>query len=125
MKSRNIKISIRVSEIEQDRVAELAHEVSMSVSNYGRSKMLGSPVNQVIVPSINLETYRALIDLKNELRTIGNNLNQSVKWMHNHQAVHPSMSETIIETQDQIEKANQILASLQLASLGVRVNHDR
>jgi MobC-like protein len=118
MKSRNLKVSIRVSADEQSEIMAIAHRTSMSVSNYGRKKMLGEPINQVIVPPINIDTYRALVDLKDEVRAIGQNLNQITRWMHSHQANPPLMVATIETTQHQIELANQILRQIQLASIG-------
>ena len=120
MKSRGLKLSIRVSATEQSEIVSLAHKTSMSVSTYGRKKLLGEPTNQIIVPEINLDTYRAIVDLTKEVRAVGQNLNQITKWMHSHQANPSSLLATIATTQQQIDTANQILRKVQIASVGIK-----
>ena len=118
MKSRDLKLSIRVSSSEQSEIVALASKTSMSVSNYARKKLLGEPTKQIIVPEINLESYRAIVDLSREIKTVGQNLNQTTKWMHSHRAAPPSLLTTIVTTQHQIERATQILRQIQLATVG-------
>jgi MobC-like protein len=120
MKSRNLKLSIRVSATEQSAVVAFAHKTSMSVSTFGRKKLLGEPINQIIVPEINLDTYRALVALTKEVRAVGQNLNQMIKWMQSHRAAPPSLLDTVATTQQQIETANQILRHIQIHSIGTR-----
>ena len=120
MKSRGLKLSIRVSASEQSAVVALAHKTSMSVSTFGRKKMLGEPINQIIVPEVNLQTYRAIVDLTKEIRAVGQNLNQMIKWMQSHRAAPLSLLDTIATTQQQIDVANRILCNIQIASIGTR-----
>lgn len=120
MKSRDLKLSIRVSCLEQSEIVILAHKASMSVSNYARKKILGEPTKQISVPEINLQTYRAIVDLTREIKAVGQNLNQMTKWMHSHRAAPPSLLTTIVTTQQQMEKANQILRKIQIDSVGIK-----
>ena len=120
MKSRDLKLSIRVSVSEQSAVVALARRTSMSVSNYGRKKLLGEPINQIIVPEINLDTYRAIVDLTTEIRAVGKNLNQMIRWMQLHRAAPSSLLDTVATTQQQMEKANEILRKIQIDSVGIK-----
>lgn len=120
MKSRDLKLSIRVTSKEQSEIALLASKASMSVSNYARKKLLGEPIKQIVVPEINLKTYRAIVDLTREIKAVGQNLNQMVKWMHSHRAAPPSLLTTIDTTQQQINTANQILRQIQIASVEIK-----
>jgi predicted membrane chloride channel (bestrophin family) len=121
MKSRNLKLSIRVTSQEQTEVNELAHKLSLSVSNYGRKKLLGEPLNQVIIPEVNIKTYEELVNLKNQVKAVGQNLNQVVKVMHIQHSVPPNLVATIAETNSQIAQAVKILNRLQLLSIGINV----
>jgi hypothetical protein len=121
MKSRNLKLSIRVTSQEQAEVNDLAHSLSMSVSNYGRKRLLGEPLNKVIVPEVNIKTYQELVNLKNQVRAVGQNLNQVVKAMHIQHSTPPNLVATITETNSQIAQAVKILNRLQLSSIGVDV----
>ena len=120
MKSRSIKLSIRVSDVEQQQIVEDANKSSMSVSNYARKKILGQPTKQIVVPEINLETYKAIVDLKKEIKAVGQNLNQMTKWMHSHRAAPPSLISAITNIHDRIEIANRILGQIQINSVGVK-----
>jgi MobC-like protein len=120
MKSRVLRLSIRVSAIEQLEIATLAHKTSMSVSMFCRKKLLGEPINQIVVPESNLETYRAIVDLTKEIRAVGKNLNQMIKWMQLNRAAPKSLLDTVATTQQQIETANEILRKIQLDSIGTR-----
>jgi MobC-like protein len=121
MKSRNLKLSIRVTRDEQAKIAHLAHTSSMSVSNYGRKRLLGEPVKQTIIPPVNIDTYQVLVNLKNELHAIGQNLNQVTKAMHTLQSDPPTLLSTIDDTNYQITQATKLLNRLQLSSIGVIV----
>ena len=44
MKVRSIKLSIRISDSEQQQIAEDAHKSSMAVSSYARKKILAEPI---------------------------------------------------------------------------------
>jgi hypothetical protein len=120
MKSRDLKLSIRVTSDEQSQIAILANKLSMSVSNYGRKKLLGEPTHQIIVPEINVDTYRAIVDLAREINSVGDNLNQLVKFLHSHRAAPASLVSTIENTQEQIVAANQILRTIQIDSIGIK-----
>ncbi len=120
MKMRSIKLSIRITDIEQQQIVEDANKSSMAVSSYARKKILGQPTKQIIVPQINLDTYRAIVDLKKEIKAVGQNLNQMTRWMHSHRAAPPSLLTTIVTTQQQMERANQILCQLQIATIGIK-----
>jgi MobC-like protein len=120
MKSRDLKLSIRVSATEQSEVVRLARKTSMSVSTYGRKKLLGEPINHIIVPEINRETYRAVVDLTKEIRAVGQNLNQMTKWLQLNRAAPPSLLDTVAATQQQIETANKLLRKIQLDSIGIK-----
>ncbi|WP_373546555.1 hypothetical protein [Chamaesiphon sp.] len=117
---RSIKLSIRITDIEQQQIVEDANKSSMAVSSYARKKILGQPTKQIIVPQINLDTYRAIVDLKKEIKAVGQNLNQMTRWMHSHRAAPPSLLTTIVTTQQQMERANQILCQLQIATIGIK-----
>jgi MobC-like protein len=121
MKSRNLKLSIRVTRDEQAEVANLAHTLSMSVSNYGRKRLLGAAVKQTIIPPVNIETYQVLVNLKHELKAIGQNLNQVTKAMHTFQSASPALLSTIDNTSCQITQATKLLNRLQLSAIGVIV----
>jgi hypothetical protein len=121
MKSRNLKLSIRVTRDEQAEVANLAHTLSMSVSNYGRKRLLGAAVKQTIIPPVNIETYQVLVNLKHELKAIGQNLNQVTKSMHTFQSAPPTLLSTIDNTSCQITQATKLLNRLQLSAIGVIV----
>jgi hydroxypyruvate isomerase len=118
MKSREKKLSVRVSEEEHETVARLAKAASMSVSNYGRKRLLIEPINQITVPAINLDTYRTLVNLKSELNAIGHNLNQVTKAMHTHQSIPPTLLTTVTDTEIQIAQAIKLLHQIQLSSVG-------
>ncbi len=121
MKSREKKLSVRVSEEEHEAVARLAKAASMSVSNYGRKRLLVEPINQTTIPAINLDTYRTLVNLKSELNAIGHNLNQVTKAMHIHQSIAPDLLATVTATKIQIVQATKLLHQIQLLSVGA--NH--
>jgi hydroxypyruvate isomerase len=118
MKSREKKLSVRVSEEEHETVARLAKAASMSVSNYGRKRLLIEPINQITLPAINLDTYRTLVNLKSELNAIGHNLNQVTKAMHTHQSIPPTLLATVTDTEIQIAQAIKLLHQIQLSSVG-------
>jgi hydroxypyruvate isomerase len=118
MKSREKKLSVRVSEEEHETVARLAKAASMSVSNYGRKRLLIEPINQITVPAINLDTYRTLVNLKSELNAIGHNLNQVTKAMHTHQSIPLTLLATVTDTEIQIAQAIKLLHQIQLSSVG-------
>ena len=120
MKSRTLRLSIRVSATEQLEVATLAHKTSMSVSMFCRKKLLGEPINQIVVPEINRETYRAVVDLTKEIWAVGKNLNQMIHWIQLNRAAPKSLIDTVATTQQQIETANEILRKIQLDSLGIK-----
>ena len=120
VKSRDLKLSVRVTSKEQSEIALLASKASMSVSNYARKKLLGEPIKQIVVPEINLKTYRAIVDLTREVKAVGQNLNQMTKWMHSHRAAPPSLLSTIDNIQQQINTANQILRQIQIATVGIK-----
>ena len=120
MKVRSIKLSIRITDIEQQQIVEDANKSSMAVSSFARKKILGQPTKQISVPEINLKTYRAIVDLTREIKAVGQNLNQMTKWMHSHRAAPPSLLTTIVTTQQQMEKANQILRQIQIDSVGIK-----
>lgn len=120
MKSRSLRLSIRVTSSEQLEVATLAHKTSMSVSMFCRKKLLGEPINQIVVPEINRETYRAIVDLTKEIKAVGQNLNQMIKWMQLNRAAPKSLLDTVTATQQQIETANEILRKIQLDSVGIK-----
>ncbi len=119
MKVRSIKLSIRITDIEQQQIVEDANKSSMAVSSYARKKILGEPINQITIPEVNLETYRAIVNLAREINSVGNNLNQLVRFLHSHQAAPASLVSTIENTQEQIVAANQILRTIQIYSVGV------
>jgi MobC-like protein len=118
MKTREKKLSVRVSEEEHEAVARLAKAASMSVSNYGRKRLLVETINQTTIPAINLDTYRTLVNLKSELNAIGHNLNQVTKAMHTHQSISPTLLATITATKIQITQATKLLHQIQLSSVG-------
>lgn len=118
MKSREKKLSVRVSEEEHETVARLAKAASMSVSNYGRKRLLVETINQTTIPAINLDTYRTLVNLKSELNAIGHNLNQVTKAMHTHQSISPTLLATVTATKIQIAQATKLLHQIQLLSVG-------
>jgi hydroxypyruvate isomerase len=118
MKSREKKLSVRVSEEEHETVARLAKAASMSVSNYGRKRLLIEPINQITVPAINLDTYQTLVNLKSELNAIGHNLNQVTKAMHTNQSIPPTLLATVTDTEIQIAQAIKLLHQIQLSSVG-------
>ena len=120
MKSRDLKLSIRVSSDEQSEVVILARKTSMSVSMFCRKKLLGDPINQIVVPESNLETYRAIVDLTKEIKAVGQNLNQMIRWMQLNRAAPKSLLDTVATTHQQMKKATEILRKIQFASIGIK-----
>ena len=120
MKSRSLRLSVRVTSSEQLEVVTLANRSSMSVSMFCRKRLLGESINQIVVPPVNLETYRAVVDLTKEIRAVGKNLNQMIKWMQLNRAAPPSLVNTVAATQQQMEKANEILRKIQIDSVGIK-----
>ena len=120
MKVRSIKLSIRITDIEQQQIVEDANKSSMAVSSFARKKILGEPINQSTIPEVNRETYKAIVNLKREINAVGVNLNQLVKFLHSHRAAPASLVSTIENTQEQIVAANQILRTIQIDSIGIK-----
>ena len=120
MKSRSIKLSIRISDVEQLQIAEDAHKSSMAVSSYARKKILGEPINQITIPEVNRETYKAIVDLKREINAVGKNLNQVAKFLQSRHAAPASLISSIDDAHEEIKRANQILGKIQIYSVGIK-----
>ena len=118
-KMRSTKLSIRVSALEQLKIVEDAHKSSMAVSSFARKKILGEPINQISIPEINLETYKAIVDLKKEINAVGRNLNQVAKFLQSRSAAPASLISSIDDAHEEIKRANQILGKIQIYSVGV------
>ena len=116
---RSTKLSIRVSALEQLKIVEDAHKSSMAVSSFARKKILGEPINQISIPEINLETYKAIVDLKKEINAVGRNLNQVAKFLQSRSAAPASLISSIDDAHEEIKRANQILGKIQIYSVGV------
>ena len=122
MEARTSKVSIRLSDRELKEVVKLSDDSSMSVSSYGRKRLLSEPVQRTIVPEVNLDTYRALVSLTKELKAIGNNLNQSVKVLNSDGKIsRADLIESIQRIERELQSTTQLVKQLQTETLGIRV----
>lgn len=120
MEIRTSKVSIRLSDRELKEVVKLSGESSMSVSSYGRKRLLGEPVQRAIVPEVNLDTYRALVTLNRELKAIGNNLNQSVKVLNSDGKLSTADLVTTIERiKQELKVTTKLINKVQTETIGV------
>lgn len=120
MEVRTSKVSIRLSDRELKEVVKLSDDSSMSVSSYGRKRLLGEPVQRTIVPEVNLDTYRALVTLNRELKAIGNNLNQSVKVLNSDGKLSTADLVTTIERIEQeLKVTTKLINNVQTETIGV------
>ena len=120
MEVRTSKVSIRLSDRELKEVVKLSDDSSMSVSSYGRKRLLGEPVQRTIVPEVNLDTYRALVTLNRELKAIGNNLNQSVKALNSDGKLSTADLVTTIERIEQeLKVTTKLINKVQIETIGV------
>ena len=120
MEVRTSKVSIRLSDRELKEVVKLSDDSSMSVSSYGRKRLLSEPVQRTIVPEVNLDTYRALVTLNRELKAIGNNLNQSVKALNSDGKLSTADLVTTIERIEQELKVTaKLINKVQTETIGV------
>ncbi len=124
MDVRDNRISIRLSDREQEQVAQIVATARTNVSTYGRKRLLGEPVNNIVVPEVNVDSYRALIELVNQLKAIGNNLNQSTKVLNSYRQEGrklPSnldLVETIKEVECELYTTLKLLRKIQIEVIG-------
>jgi hypothetical protein len=125
MDVRDNRISIRLSDREQEQVAQIVAAARTNVSTYGRKRLLGEPVNNIIVvPEINVDSYRALVELANQLKAIGNNLNQSTKVLNSCRQEGKKLPsnldlvETIEEVECELYTTLKLLRKIQVEVIG-------
>jgi hypothetical protein len=124
MDVRDNRISIRLSDREQERVAQIVATARTNVSTYGRKRLLGEPVNNIVVPEINVDSYRALVELANQLKAIGNNLNQSTKVLNSYRQEGKKLPsnldlvETIEEVECELYTTLKLLREIQVEVIG-------
>lgn len=80
---RNKWLHLRLSEVEYNRVKNgFSSSTKRKISDYARSILLNKPIT-VYTRSKSLDDFISeMILLRNELNSIGNNFNQSVKKLH-------------------------------------------
>jgi Bacterial mobilisation protein (MobC) len=71
---RPIKFTLRLSQIESDKIQARATERQIDKADYIRDYLFGK--EKSVIPPVNYRTYESLTQLKTELSRWGNNLNQ-------------------------------------------------
>jgi hypothetical protein len=81
-------VGMRVTAAEEREIKAAARNTNLSSSDYMRRKVLGQPIRVAKVPEVNTVTCVELTRNRQELRAIGNNINQIARVYNSYAQEH-------------------------------------